>query len=667
MTVANTTNRIAAEGNDAIGQEVPFSFPYAVTSDITVYSRVIATGVETLLAETTNYTLTAASDTGGTLTTVTAVAATSEIHIIRNTPKTQALDLEAGGSFSAEDVEDALDKNTKLVIENKDSLDRALRAPATDAVALDLELPSSVDRASKNLGFDANGNVTVTDSDGTFATQTGVYNDFITKSPWFDVRAYGAKADGSTDDYAAIQAAIDAAVTAGGGTVLMPEGHYVTSSSIAMKGGVIFKGVSRSGVEIRPNAETFAAITITGLQIDWEIKNLTINYTDATSGAAASDSSAVGIQTIVDGANYPYFFKIEQVDIFYAYRGFQSTTAFMYSLEHVYASVCGDYGFYIYAPVAATTVRLDHCYVNVGKGGFYLRNILQLTLDVCAVDNLTTGSPFILTGCTGMASSITAEANTVPDNTAVFLFSGTRMLVAAAKSVSNILEGPTEGYIFRASDNADILLMGCNQFGDTYSAGAGTYIGCHGASNVDQLLAIGCAFLAPTGAGGTSHAILGLVQQIEGGTITVNNLQTDTIDITSAQIKALVGTPKELVAAPGAGKLIEFVSAVLLLDYGSEVFAEPSPPDDLAIEYDDGTGQQVITWDTTGFIENNADCMEIVNSASVGGGAAAITTAANVNKNLVLINTGGDYTGNASNDTAIRVIVTYRIHTSLSL
>lgn len=140
-----------------------------------------------------------------------------------------------------------------------------------------------------------------------------------------------------------------------------------------------------------------------------------------------------------------------------------------------------------------------------------------------------------------------------------------------------------------------------------------------------------------------------------------------TVTLTSANIKALAGTPIELVAAQGADSLIEFVSASLILEYGSEVFAEPSAPDDLAIEYDDGTGQQIATWDTTGFITNNADAIEIVNAAGVGAGASAVTAAANINKNIALLNTGGDYTGNASGDTTIKVYVTYRVHTSLGL
>ena len=244
MTVANQTNRIAAVGNAAIGQEVPFSFPYAATSDITVYSRVTATGVETLLAKTTNYTLTEPSDTGGTLTTVTAVAATSEIHIIRDTPKTQALDLEAGGSFSAEDVEDALDKNTRLIIENKDSLDRALRAPATDAATLDLEIPNSVDRASKVLSFDSDGNVTaseaVPEGSVTFTafgtnmaeTATATTARTLLELGWFDIRAYGAgTGESAATNATAIQAAITAA-QAVGGTVFGPPGEYLIDTAL---------------------------------------------------------------------------------------------------------------------------------------------------------------------------------------------------------------------------------------------------------------------------------------------------------------------------------------------------------------------------------------------------------------------------------------------------
>jgi hypothetical protein len=77
---------------------------------------------------------------------------------------TQTLDLEQGGAFNAENVEAALDKNTKLIIENADVAARSLTVPDTDDVSIDLELPNTVDRADKYLTFDADGNVTATDA-----------------------------------------------------------------------------------------------------------------------------------------------------------------------------------------------------------------------------------------------------------------------------------------------------------------------------------------------------------------------------------------------------------------------------------------------------------------------------------------------------------------------
>lgn len=43
----------------------------------------------------------------------------------------------------------------------------------------------------------------------------------------FNVRDFGAVGDGATDDTEAIQAAIDAAEAAGGGTVYFPAGDYL--------------------------------------------------------------------------------------------------------------------------------------------------------------------------------------------------------------------------------------------------------------------------------------------------------------------------------------------------------------------------------------------------------------------------------------------------------
>lgn len=62
---------------------------------------------------------------------------------------------------------------------------------------------------------------------------------------WQNVKAYGALGNGVHDDTSAIQAAINAANTAGGGTVYFPEGTYLVTPSGSPAVGLTFMGVSQ--------------------------------------------------------------------------------------------------------------------------------------------------------------------------------------------------------------------------------------------------------------------------------------------------------------------------------------------------------------------------------------------------------------------------------------
>lgn len=135
-----------------------------------------------------------------------------------------------------------------------------------------------------------------------------------------------------------------------------------------------------------------------------------------------------------------------------------------------------------------------------------------------------------------------------------------------------------------------------------------------------------------------------------------NLVQMDTVEIGNTALKALNATPQELVAAPGADKLIIFLGATLILDYGSNVLTESA--DNLDIEYDDGTGSAVCaTIESTGFIDDAEDAIAVVTPAVI----ATMTAGANVNKNLALLSNEGDFAGNAGNDTTLTVKVTYKI------
>ena len=136
-----------------------------------------------------------------------------------------------------------------------------------------------------------------------------------------------------------------------------------------------------------------------------------------------------------------------------------------------------------------------------------------------------------------------------------------------------------------------------------------------------------------------------------------DTIHTRTVSITSAQMKALAATQHELIPAPGADNYIEVLGLTFVLDYGSEVLAEPSAPDDLEVVYGAAGGTSIA--DVIGdWVIQGAD--SVTAPAVKDLGVVAATTI--VNKAVVLDNTGGEYTGNATGDTVVRVTSTYKIH-----
>ncbi len=132
---------------------------------------------------------------------------------------------------------------------------------------------------------------------------------------------------------------------------------------------------------------------------------------------------------------------------------------------------------------------------------------------------------------------------------------------------------------------------------------------------------------------------------------------TYTTKLTAAQMMLLEGTAVTLVPAPGADKVIQPISIMAIIDYGSEVLAEPSAPDDLEIVYNAAGGASIA--DIIGdFVILSADSLIVPLVKALAG--VAVTGL--VNKAIVLDNTGSNYTGNATGDTVFYFYVTVVIN-----
>jgi len=126
------------------------------------------------------------------------------------------------------------------------------------------------------------------------------------------------------------------------------------------------------------------------------------------------------------------------------------------------------------------------------------------------------------------------------------------------------------------------------------------------------------------------------------------------IRVSSAEILALVATAKELVPAPGADKVLEFVSAVIKHNAGT-AYAESN--DNLVIQY--SGGQDVCTAiDATNFLDQTDD--EIRYAAHLESVlATTVDLEALKNTSLVLINDSGEYTTGTG---TLDVRINYRVH-----
>ncbi len=286
MPVNTTSNTVQYTGN-GVQTTFPFTFPISVKGDLVVKERVTATGVTTLQALTTHYTVTKSGanfDDGGNVEMVAAPAATDTLIINRATTQTQGTDLIYGGAHDSEAYENMVDKNTRMIQDLQAQVDRCIKIPGTDAIGLNTELENSIERASNYIGLDASGGVI---SAATFA-------------------AYGA-ASGYIQTLLDDADAVTARATLEAMKYLRDTGIHIGNDTRNASGNQVITGVG-----FLPSVIIFLAVDDTGANMNWSAG---FNYASGASCINARSGGTV-IQVSTTRSMYIYRGAGNRIDAF---------------------------------------------------------------------------------------------------------------------------------------------------------------------------------------------------------------------------------------------------------------------------------------------------------------------------------------------------------------
>ena len=345
MTVAAQSNSVSYNGN-GVASAFTIPFRFMQDEDLVVKKVLLSDDSETALALNTDYTLTGeGSSSGGTLTLVAgALSSLYKVTILRATPFAQSVDFRSQGALYPETIETGLDT---LALQNQD-IDARVVEVADTLVSDRADLEALIDdeasaraagdaaEAASRAAADASESATraandTSNYDALLAIIAQARADFTvggfsdgltvlalgsTLARAFNARFgevqnaldFGMVADGTTDDTAALQAAIDRAYTNGGGVVLLPPRKCRITAQVNLKAKVKLQGWGKGVTIIELDTATINTIAVsissqTGVSLCDLTVQLKASLTTAGVELVKASGSATGDIYSVDLSN----------------------------------------------------------------------------------------------------------------------------------------------------------------------------------------------------------------------------------------------------------------------------------------------------------------------------------------------------------------------------
>jgi len=260
LTAATTRNDYTATS----GQTV---FPYTFTALSDTDIKVVKNGVTLTLGGSNDYTVSGIGSYGGNVTLNVGATTGDTLSVYLDMPIDRTTNYQNSGDFLAADVNGDVDKAYIAMQQLSTKLAQGVRKPVADSSSINMELPDAATRANKVLGFDSSGGVEAKVIEG---VQSSIKN----------VKDYGAKGDGATDDSAAIQAVLDLK-----GHVYIPSGTYVINTTLRIKSNTMLYG---DGIEATILKEGGAGTTLSTM-----FTSILVNQAYFDNDAAGNDSMHV--------------------------------------------------------------------------------------------------------------------------------------------------------------------------------------------------------------------------------------------------------------------------------------------------------------------------------------------------------------------------------------
>lgn len=213
----------------------------------------------------------------------------------------------------------------------------------------------------------------------------------------FNVKAYGAVGDDSTDDTTAIQSAINAASSAGGGVVFFPQGTYKITAALALKSFVSLIGVGcgseEKGSTIHQTSTSLSALQ--GTNTTDVMESITIEQL-RIAGPASGTGHGIYLKNTGDSGDHPPFVSFSFRDLYvYGFGGWGINAESLITsvVERVTCESNGN-GFLLNGAADGewssvnTSVTLTSCYANANTTvGYKVDHSTYISFITCAADS----------------------------------------------------------------------------------------------------------------------------------------------------------------------------------------------------------------------------------------------------------------------------------------